>query len=69
VRFRWSAASLTVGRNWADVDRYVWCAVMDLIEVGDPATSSPAPHEVVLDGARIAALTDLGLLDTEAEAD
>jgi len=42
---------------------------MDLIDVGRLASPPPSPHEVVLDGARIAALTDLGLLDTQAEAD
>jgi len=42
---------------------------MDLIDVGQPAPTPAPPHEVVLDGARIAALRDLGLLDTEAEAD
>ncbi len=44
----------------------------DQTEIGEdrPAGRQPAaPHEVVLDGARLAALRDLGLLDTEAEQD
>ncbi len=42
---------------------------VDLVEMTDQAGSSAAAERVVLDGARIAALQDLGLLDTGAEED